>query len=94
VTYNRQSGRLGFMLGYLDTITQLYGDEPHGETVIMFENRNEFQEIHEKCLEGRREGFQQLSSRRITIHRNIVRSLIGEGFSSTELTLGRDLAGE
>jgi CRISPR-associated endonuclease Cas3-HD len=84
VTYNQQSGHLGFMLGYLDTITQLYGDEPYGETVIPFGDLSEFQEIHEKCLAGRREGFQELSSRRITIHRNIVQSLIDEGFSRAE----------
>jgi CRISPR/Cas system-associated endonuclease/helicase Cas3 len=38
VTLATQHAQLGLTLQYLDTIAQLYSDEPHGESVVLFEN--------------------------------------------------------
>jgi hypothetical protein len=45
VTLDLQHAHLGLTLQHLETIAQLYSDEPHGESVVLFESSEEVQAV-------------------------------------------------
>lgn len=80
VTLTTQHAQLGLTLQYLDTITQLYSDEPHGESVVLFENEQVLQNLVHLYTNQSIKAHQELAKRRITIHKNLITSLLDEGF--------------
>jgi hypothetical protein len=90
VSLATQHAQLGLTLEYLDTIAQLYSDEPHGESVVLFENERVLRDLLVLYRNQYPEAHRELAKRRITIHQNLVASLINEGFSEQEVDVWTD----
>jgi CRISPR-associated endonuclease Cas3-HD len=90
VTLAPQHAQLGLTLQYLDTVAQLYSDEPHGESVVLFENEQVLRDLLDHYRDQSSEAYRELAKRRITIHQNLVASLINEGFSEQEVDVWTD----
>ncbi len=90
VTLATQHAHLGLTLQYLDTVAQLYSDEPHGESVVLFENEQVLRELLHLYRNQSPRAHQELARRRITIHTNLVTSLISEGFTEQEIDTWSD----
>jgi CRISPR/Cas system-associated endonuclease/helicase Cas3 len=86
VTLDLQHAHVGLTLQHLETITQLYGDEPHGESVVLFESSEEV-EVVQGLFGANQEklGYQELAKRRVIIHPNLVASLLSENFLEREV---------
>jgi CRISPR-associated endonuclease/helicase Cas3 len=85
VTLTIQGAQIGLTLQYLDTITRLYSDEPYGESVVLFENERTLRNLLEQYANQSLRAHQELAARRISIHRNVLTSLINEGFTEKEV---------
>jgi CRISPR-associated endonuclease Cas3-HD len=90
VTLATQHAHVGLTLQYLDTVAQLYSDEPHGESVVLFENEQVLRELLDDYTDHSRTAHQELARRRVTIHANLVTSLISEGFTEQEIDTWTD----
>jgi CRISPR/Cas system-associated endonuclease/helicase Cas3 len=90
VTLETQHAQHGLTLQYLETIAQLFSDEPHGESVVLFENGGVLRELLDLYRNQSAAAHQGLAKRRITIHTNLVTSLINEGFSEQEVDAWTD----
>jgi CRISPR/Cas system-associated endonuclease/helicase Cas3 len=90
VTLATQHAHVGLTLQYLDTVAQLYSDEPHGESVVLFENEQVLRELLDDYTDQSRTAHQELARRRVTIHANLVTSLISEGFTEQEIDTWTD----
>jgi hypothetical protein len=91
VELDLQLTHLGLTLQYLETITQLYSEEPYGESVVLFESAQKLQRVRNLfATDEEKSGYQELAKRRVTIHDSLVRSLIAEGFSELEVPLWTD----
>jgi hypothetical protein len=90
VTLAIQHAQLGLTLQYLETVTQLYSDEPHGESVVLFENEQVMQDLLDLYTSQSPGAHQELATRRITIHKNVLASLINEGFAEQDIEAWTD----
>jgi hypothetical protein len=91
VELDLQLTHLGLTLQYLEMITQLYSEEPYGESVVLFESAEELQRIRNLfATDQERLSYQELGKRRVTIHDNLVRSLLAEGFLELDVPLWTD----
>jgi CRISPR-associated endonuclease Cas3-HD len=90
VTLETQHAQHGLTLQYLETVAQLFSDEPHGESVVLFENGRVLRELLSHYRNQSAAAHQGLAKRRITIHQNLVASLIKEGFSGQEVETWTD----
>jgi hypothetical protein len=64
----------------LETIAQLYSDEPYGELVVPFENQGALLDLRDRYIAQSPKAYQELAKRRVTISQNLVSSLLNEGF--------------
>jgi CRISPR/Cas system-associated endonuclease/helicase Cas3 len=90
VTLAIQHAQLGLTLQYLETVTQLYTDEPHGESVVLFENEQVMRDLLDLYTSQSPKAHQELATRRVTIHQNLVASLLNEGFAEQEIEAWTD----
>jgi hypothetical protein len=90
VTLETQHAQHGLTLQYLETIAQLFSDEPHGESVVLFENGGVLRELLDLYRNQSAAAHQGLAKRRITMHQNLVTSLFNEGFSEQEVDAWTD----
>jgi hypothetical protein len=86
VTLDLQHAHVGLTLQHLETIAQLYSEEPHGESVVLFESSEEVQVVQDLFgANQEKRGYQELANRRVIIHPNLVASLLSEGFIEIDI---------